>query len=41
MSVMLDDLAWWAALLANGRAQGELPPAVFRMRAALAALQAE
>jgi NAD(P)H-dependent FMN reductase len=41
MSVMLDDLAWWSELLANGRAQGELPPAVFRMRAALAALQAQ
>jgi len=41
MSVMLDDLAWWSALLAHGRAQGELPPAVFRMRATLAALQAE
>ena len=41
LSVMLDDLAWWSALLANGRAQGELPPAVFRMRAALAALQPE
>ncbi|HEV7526832.1 MAG TPA: NAD(P)H-dependent oxidoreductase [Acidimicrobiia bacterium] len=38
MSVMLDDLAWWSALLAHGRTQGELPPAVFRMRAALAAL---
>jgi len=41
MTVMLEDLAWWSALLANGRAQGELPPAVFRMRAALAALQPE
>jgi NAD(P)H-dependent FMN reductase len=41
MTVMLDDLAWWSELLANGRAQGELPPGVFRMRAALAALQSE
>jgi NAD(P)H-dependent FMN reductase len=39
MTVMLDDLAWWTALLARGRAEGELPPAVFRLRAALAALQ--
>ena len=38
MTVMLDDLAWWAALLAQGRAQGELPPATFRVRAALAAM---
>ncbi len=37
MTIMLDDLAWWTALLARGRAEGELPPAVFRMRAALAA----
>jgi NAD(P)H-dependent FMN reductase len=39
LSVMLDDLAWWSALLADGRARGELLPAVFRVRAALAALQ--
>jgi len=39
MTVMLDDLAWWAALLAQGRAQGELPPGTFRARAAMAALQ--
>jgi len=38
MTVMLDDLAWWAALLAQGRAKGELPPANFRIRAATAAL---
>jgi NAD(P)H-dependent FMN reductase len=41
MTVMLDDLAWWTALLATGRAQGELPPAVFRMQAALAARQTD
>ncbi len=39
MTVMLDDLAWWGALLAHGRAQGELPPATFRTRAALAAIK--
>jgi len=27
LTVLLDDLAWWAALLAKGRAEGELPPA--------------
>ena len=39
MTIMLDDLAWWAALLAQGRAQGELVPASFRTRAALATIQ--
>ncbi len=39
MTIMLDDLAWWGALLAHGRAQGELVPAGFRTRAALAAMQ--
>jgi len=39
MTVMLDDLAWWGALLAHGRAQGELIPGSFRMRAAMAAIQ--
>jgi len=39
MTVMLDDLAWWGALLAHGRAQGELAPATFRTRAALAAIK--
>jgi NAD(P)H-dependent FMN reductase len=39
MTVMLDDLAWWGALLAQGRAQGELVPGAFRMRAAMAAIQ--
>lgn len=37
MTVMLDDLAWWAKVLAAARADGELAPGVFRMRAALAA----
>jgi NAD(P)H-dependent FMN reductase len=39
MTITLDDLAWWAALLAQGRAEGELPPAAFRTRAAVAELQ--
>lgn len=39
MTITLDDLAWWAALLARGRAEGELPPAAFRTRAAMAQLQ--
>ena len=36
MTIMLDDLAWWGELLAYGRANGELPPAAFRVRAAMA-----
>jgi NAD(P)H-dependent FMN reductase len=36
MTVMLDDLAWWGDLLAKARADGELPPAAFRVRAAMA-----
>ncbi|MGA9077192.1 MAG: NAD(P)H-dependent oxidoreductase, partial [Acidimicrobiales bacterium] len=36
MTVMLDDLAWWGDLLAKARADGELPPATFRVRAAMA-----
>ena len=38
MTVMLDDLAWWGDLLAKARADGELPPATFRVRAAMAKL---
>jgi len=34
MTIMLDDLAWWSRALRTARAQGELPPGVFRMRAA-------
>ncbi|HWE55207.1 MAG TPA: NAD(P)H-dependent oxidoreductase [Acidimicrobiales bacterium] len=33
MQIVLDDLAWWSKLLESGRAAGELPPAVFRLRA--------
>ncbi len=39
MEIMLDDLAWWAELLRYGRAKGELLPAAFRLRAAMAAAQ--
>lgn len=39
MTVMLDDLAWWGALLAQARTAGELPPGNFRVRAALTKLQ--
>jgi NAD(P)H-dependent FMN reductase len=41
MRIMLDDLAWWGELLAYGRAKGELPPAAFRVRAAMAEASAE
>jgi NAD(P)H-dependent FMN reductase len=34
LAITLDDLAWWAEALADARAQGELPPAAFRTRAA-------
>jgi NAD(P)H-dependent FMN reductase len=34
--VMLDDLAWWSAALEKARAEGELVPGSFRLRAALA-----
>jgi NAD(P)H-dependent FMN reductase len=33
-SIMLDDLAWWGTALKKARAEKQLPPAVFRMRAA-------
>lgn len=35
--IMLDDLAWWSAALDKARADGELQPGTFRLRAALAA----
>ena len=35
--IMLDDLAWWSAALEKARAEGELVPGSFRVRAALAA----
>jgi NAD(P)H-dependent FMN reductase len=37
MTVMLDDLAWWADALTPARAAGQLTPGTFRMRAAMAA----
>jgi hypothetical protein len=37
LGVLLDDLAWWAGALGRARAEGELPPAVLRMRAAMTA----
>jgi hypothetical protein len=39
MGIMLDDLAWWAELLQYGRTKGELPPAAFRLREAMAKAQ--
>lgn len=42
LGVMLDDLAWWSAALEKARADGELAPGSFRVRAAVeAAAQAE
>jgi NAD(P)H-dependent FMN reductase len=41
LEVMLDDLAWWSAALDKARAQGQLPPGTFRMRAAVEAAQAK
>jgi NAD(P)H-dependent FMN reductase len=41
LGVLLDDLAWWSAVLEKGRAQGELPPGSFRVRAAVEAAQAK
>jgi NAD(P)H-dependent FMN reductase len=37
LGILLDDLAWWSAALEGARAQGELAPATFRARSALAA----
>ncbi|HEX4034825.1 MAG TPA: NAD(P)H-dependent oxidoreductase [Solirubrobacteraceae bacterium] len=37
LSIVLDDLAWWTNALSSARAEGELPPAAFRTRAAAAA----
>jgi NAD(P)H-dependent FMN reductase len=34
----LDDLAWWSEAMERARAAGELPPAVFRVQAAAAAV---
>jgi NAD(P)H-dependent FMN reductase len=37
LAVTLDDLAWWSNALSRARAEGQLPPAAFRSRAAAAA----
>jgi NAD(P)H-dependent FMN reductase len=37
LSIALDDLSWWAGALKAARQAGELPPAVFRARAAATA----
>jgi NAD(P)H-dependent FMN reductase len=37
LRIGLDDLEWWAEVLATARAAGQLPPATFRIRAAVAA----
>ncbi len=38
LRIALDDLKWWADVLAPARANGQLPPAAFRIQAAAAAL---
>ena len=40
-TIMLDDLAWWGELLSYGRSRGELRPAAFRLRAAMAEAASE
>lgn len=39
LRIALDDLAWWSAVLERARAEGELPPATFRLQAARQARQ--
>jgi NAD(P)H-dependent FMN reductase len=41
LDVLLDDLAWWSDALEKARAQGELTPGSFRVRAAVAAATAK
>jgi NAD(P)H-dependent FMN reductase len=38
LNIMLDDLDWWAKVLNQARAAGQLPPATYRRRQAVAAL---
>jgi len=38
LRIALDDLKWWSDVLGAARAEGQLPPAAFRIRAAAAAL---
>lgn len=37
LAIALDDLKWWSDLLEAARANGQLPPAAFRISAAAAA----
>jgi NAD(P)H-dependent FMN reductase len=37
LGIVLDDLEWWTNVLSRARAEGQLPPAAFRTRAAAAA----
>jgi NAD(P)H-dependent FMN reductase len=41
LKVALDDLAWWSSVLERARAEGELIPGAFRVRAAAAIDQVE
>jgi hypothetical protein len=36
LGILLDDLAWWARVLKQARADGQLPPASVRRRQAAA-----
>lgn len=38
LEIALDDLKWWSDILEAARGKGQLPPAVFRIRAAAAAV---
>ena len=38
LGIALDDLEWWTDALKVARAKGQLPPAVFRIQAAAAAV---
>ena len=38
LRIALDDLKWWSDVLGSARANGQLPPAAFRIQAAAAAL---
>ena len=38
LGMALDDLDWWTDVLKAARAKGQLPPAVFRIQAAAAAV---
>jgi NAD(P)H-dependent FMN reductase len=38
LRIALDDLKWWSDVLEKARADGQLPPAAFRIQAAAAAL---